>query len=232
MFEFIKKLFDIAIHLDRYVVDIVHQYGLWTYLILFAVIFSETGFVVTPFFPGDSLLFAVGAVAAIGNLNVVGLFLLLSLAAFLGNITNYWIGSRIGPGIFKKEKSRFFNREYLEKTHRFYEKYGSLTIVIARFMPFVRTFAPFVAGIGRMTYLRFLLFSLLGSLLWVSSFLFGGYFFGNIPVVKKNFSLIIIAVILISLGPAAVSFLRERKRRRKLRTAVGAEREFKDNSAS
>ncbi|MDI6699283.1 MAG: DedA family protein [Candidatus Saccharicenans sp.] len=212
--EFIRKLFDIAIHLDRYVVDIVHQYGLWTYLILFVVIFSETGFVVTPFFPGDSLLFAVGAVAAIGNLNIFGLFLLLTLAALAGNITNYWIGSKVGPGIFKKEKSRFFNKEYLEKTRRFYEKYGSLTIVIARFMPFIRTFAPFVAGIGRMKYFRFLLYSFVGSLLWVSLFLFGGYFFGNLPAVKRNFSLVIVAIILISLLPAAISVWKQRRKKK------------------
>lgn len=214
MLEFIRKLFDIAIHLDRYVVDIVHQYGLWTYLILFVVIFSETGFVVTPFFPGDSLLFAVGAVAAIGNLNIFGLFLLLTLAALAGNITNYWIGSKVGPGIFKKEKSRFFNKEYLEKTRRFYEKYGSLTIVIARFMPFIRTFAPFVAGIGRMKYFRFLLYSFVGSLLWVSLFLFGGYFFGNLPAVKRNFSLVIVAIILISLLPAAISVWKQRRKKK------------------
>lgn len=221
MLEIIKKLFDIAIHLDRYVVDIVHQYGLWTYLILFVVIFSETGFVVTPFFPGDSLLFAVGAVAAIGNLNIFGLFLLLTLAALAGNITNYWIGSKVGPGIFKKEKSRFFNKEYLDKTHRFYEKYGSLTIVIARFMPFIRTFAPFVAGIGRMNYFRFMLYSFIGSLLWVSLFLFGGYFFGNLPAVKRNFSLVIVAIILISLVPATVSIWKEKKRKK----AVGPDSE-------
>ncbi|MGQ9801206.1 MAG: DedA family protein [Candidatus Saccharicenans sp.] len=214
MIDLIKKLFDIAIHLDRYVVDIINQYGLWTYLILFAVIFSETGFVVTPFFPGDSLLFAVGALAAVGNLNIWGLFLLLTLAAFLGNITNYWIGSKVGPGVFKKEKSRFFNKEYLDRTHRFYEKYGSLTIIVARFMPFIRTFAPFVAGIGRMTYARFLVYSLVGSLLWVSLFLFGGYFFGNIPTIKKNFSLVIVAIILISVGPAAVSLLRKKGRKK------------------
>lgn len=221
MLEIIKKLFDIAIHLDRYVVDIVRQYGLWTYLILFVVIFSETGFVVTPFFPGDSLLFAVGAVAAIGNLNIFGLFLLLTLAALAGNITNYWIGSKVGPGIFKKEKSRFFNKEYLEKTRRFYEKYGSLTIVIARFMPFIRTFAPFVAGIGRMKYVRFLFYSFIGSLLWVSLFLFGGYFFGNLPTVKRNFSLVIVAIILISLLPATVSVWKEKKRKK----AVGPDSE-------
>jgi len=212
--DLIKKLFDIAIHLDRYVVDIINQYGLWTYLILFAVIFSETGFVVTPFFPGDSLLFAVGALAAIGNLNIWGLFLLLTLAAFLGNITNYWIGSKVGPGVFKKEKSRFFNKEYLDKTHRFYEKYGSLTIIVARFMPFIRTFAPFVAGIGRMTYTRFLVYSLAGSILWVSLFLFGGYFFGNIPVIKNNFSLVIVAIILISVGPAAVGLLKKKGKKK------------------
>ena len=214
MIDLIKKLFDVAIHLDRYVVDIINQYGLWTYLILFAVIFSETGFVVTPFFPGDSLLFAVGALAAIGNLNIWGLFLLLTLAAFLGNITNYWIGSKVGPGVFKKEKSRFFNKEYLDKTHRFYEKYGSLTIIVARFMPFIRTFAPFVAGIGRMTYTRFLVYSLAGSILWVSLFLFGGYFFGNIPVIKNNFSLVIVAIILISVGPAAVGLLKKKGKKK------------------
>lgn len=214
MIDLIKKLFDIAVHLDRYDVDIINQYGLWTYLILFLVIFSETGLVVTPFFPGDSLLFAVGALAAIGNLNIWGLFLLLTLAAFFGNITNYWIGSRVGPGVFRKEKSRFFNKEYLDRTHRFYEKYGSLTIIVARFMPFIRTFAPFVAGIGRMTYSRFLVYSLAGSLLWVSLFLFGGYFFGNIPVIKKNFSLVIVAIILISVVPAATGVLRKKGRKK------------------
>ncbi|MDI6844757.1 MAG: DedA family protein [Candidatus Saccharicenans sp.] len=215
MVGFIKKLIDIAIHLDRYVVDIVNQYGTWTYLILFAVIFSETGFVVTPFFPGDSLLFAVGAIAAIGHLNVFRLFLVLALAAFFGNVTNYFIGSKVGEGVFNRENSRFFKKEYLEKTHRFYEKYGSLTIVIARFMPFIRTFAPFVAGIGRMSYLRFLIYSFLGSVLWVAAFLFGGYFFGNIPLVKRNFSLVVVAIILISLVPAGVGYLKERRNRRK-----------------
>ncbi len=213
--DFLRKLFDLVIHLDRYVIDLVHQYGTWTYLILFAVIFSETGFVVTPFFPGDSLLFAVGAIAAIGHLNVFQLFLVLALAAFSGNITNYFIGSKVGAGVFQRENSRFFKKDYLEKTHRFYEKYGGLTIVIARFMPFIRTFAPFVAGIGRMNYLRFLVYSFLGSILWVAIFLFGGYFFGNIPVVKRNFSLVVVAIILISLVPAGMGYLRERRNRRK-----------------
>lgn len=211
LIKFIIKLFDIAIHLDRYVGEIINQFGLWAYLILFAVIFSETGFVVTPFFPGDSLLFAAGALAAIGDLSIVGLFLLLSLAAFCGNLTNYWIGYKVGPGVFKKEKSRLFNKDYLDKTHRFYEKHGSITIVIARFMPFIRTFAPFVAGIGRMTYFKFLLYSVVGSVLWVSLFLFGGYFFGNIPVVKRNFSLVIIVIVLISLIPAIMGYLKNRR---------------------
>lgn len=214
--RFLIKLFDIAVHLDRYLGDIINQFGIWTYLILFAVIFSETGFVVTPFFPGDSLLFAAGAVAALGGLNVFWLFLLLSLAAFLGNTTNYWIGYKVGPGVFKKENSRFFKKEYLDKTHNFYEKHGGKTIIIARFLPIIRTFAPFVAGIGRMTYLKFTIYSLIGSVLWVALFLFGGYYFGNLPVVKRNFSLVIVAIIFVSLLPAMIGFIRSRKQRMKI----------------
>ncbi|MDY0232073.1 MAG: VTT domain-containing protein [Candidatus Saccharicenans sp.] len=211
MSDFIIKLLDIIIHLDRYVIDLIHQYGLWTYLILFVVIFSETGLVVTPFFPGDSLVFAVGAIAAVGELNLLGLFLLLSLAAFLGNITNYWIGRKVGPAVFKTEKNRFLNLEYMEKTHDFYEKYGNITIVIARFLPFIRTFAPFIAGISKMTYLKFLLYSLIGCVCWVFLFLLGGYLFGNIPVVKQNFSLVIIIIIVISLVPAFATYWRKRR---------------------
>mgnify|MGYP001125536834 CR=1 FL=1 len=213
MWDFILKLFDIAIHLDRYVVSVVNQYGLWTYLILFLVIFSETGFVVTPFLPGDSLLFAVGTIAAIGELNVFGLFFLLSLAAFLGNTTNYFIGLKIGTSILKKERTRFYKKEYLERTHNFYEKHGAITIVLARFLPIIRTFAPFVAGLGRMNFLKFWFFSLTGSVLWVGIFLFGGYFFGNLPVVKKNFSLVIGGIILVSLMPAFIGYLKSRKRK-------------------
>lgn len=214
--RFLIKLFDIAVHLDRYLGDIINQFGIWTYLILFAVIFSETGFVVTPFFPGDSLLFAAGAVAALGGLNVFWLFLLLSLAAFLGNTTNYWIGYKVGPGVFKKENSRFFKKEYLDKTHNFYEKHGGKTIIIARFLPIIRTFAPFVAGIGRMSYLKFTIYSLIGSVLWVGLFLFGGYYFGNLPVVKRNFSLVIVAIIFVSLLPAMIGFIRSRNQRMKI----------------
>ncbi len=213
MWDFILKLFDIAIHLDRYVVFVVKQYGLWTYLILFLVIFSETGFVVTPFLPGDSLLFAVGTIAAIGELNVFGLFFLLSLAAFLGNTTNYFIGLKIGTSILKKKRTRFVKKEYLERTHNFYEKHGAITIVLARFLPIIRTFAPFVAGLGRMNFLKFWFFSLTGSVLWVGIFLFGGYFFGNLPVVKKNFSLVIGGIILVSLMPAFIGYFKSRKRK-------------------
>ncbi|MDD8019801.1 MAG: DedA family protein [Acidobacteriota bacterium] len=214
--DFIEKFIDILIHVDRYISQFIDQFGLWTYLIIFFVIFAETGFVVTPFLPGDSLLFAAGAIAALGDLNLIGLFLLLSLAAFAGNLSNYWIGYKVGPEIFKKEKSRFFNKNYLDQTHNFYEKHGSITIIIARFMPFIRTFAPFVAGIGKMTYLKFFIYSLVGSVMWVSLFLFGGYYFGNIPVVKENFSLVIIAIIVISLIPAGISFIHSRKQRKLL----------------
>ncbi len=211
MIDFIEKFIDIIIHVDRYIGQFIDQFGIWTYLVIFLVIFAETGLVVTPFFPGDSLLFAAGAIAAIGDLNIIGLFLLLSLAAFLGNLSNYWIGYKVGPEIFKKEKSRVFNKNYLERTHEFYEKHGSITIVIARFMPFIRTFAPFVAGIGKMTYFKFLAYSLVGSVMWVALFLFGGYYFGNIPVVKENFSLVIVAIIVISLIPAGISYIHSRK---------------------
>ena len=211
LIDFIEKFIDILIHVDRYIVQFIDQFGIWTYLVIFVVIFAETGLVVTPFFPGDSLLFAAGAIAAIGDLNVVSLFLLLSLAAFLGNLSNYWIGYKIGPEIFKKEKSRFFNKNYLDRTHEFYEKHGAITIVIARFMPFIRTFAPFVAGIAKMTYFKFLVYSLVGSIMWVCLFLFGGYYFGNIPAVKEHFSLVIIAIIVISLIPAGLSYIHSRK---------------------
>ena len=211
MIDFIEKFIDILIHVDRYISQFIDQFGIWTYLVLFLVIFAETGLVITPFFPGDSLLFAAGAIAAISDLNIINLFLLLSLAAFLGNLSNYWIGYKIGPEIFKKERSRLFNKNYLNRTHEFYEKHGSITIVIARFMPFIRTFAPFVAGIGKMTYFKFMIYSLVGSVMWVALFLFGGYYFGNISVVKENFSLVIIAIIVISLIPAAISYIHSRK---------------------
>jgi membrane-associated protein len=211
--EFIKSVIDFVLHLDVHLSELIQTYGLWTYLILFAVIFCETGLVVTPFLPGDSLLFAAGTFAARGDLKVVVLFLLLAAAAVIGDTVNYWIGKIIGPKVFQKENSRIFKKQYLDRTHEFYEKYGAETIIIARFVPIVRTFAPFVAGIGRMTYGKFLSYNIIGGVGWVALFTFGGYFFGNIPFVKKNFSLVIIAIILISLVPVLLEFLKHRKRK-------------------
>lgn len=176
------------------------------------IIFCETGLVVTPFLPGDSLLFAAGTFAAIGALDVTGLFALLVTAAMAGNTTNYWIGYFIGPKVFSKDNVRFLNRKHLDRTHRFYEKYGGKTIIIARFVPIVRTFAPFVAGIGRMTYTRFMSYDIFGGTAWVGICVFSGYFFGNIPIVKRNFSMVIMAIIFISILPGLIEFLRHRYR--------------------
>jgi membrane-associated protein len=175
---------------------VIRNYHAWIYLILFLIIFCETGLVVAPFLPGDSLLFAAGAVAAAwpDSLNVLYLFFLLAAAAILGDTVNYWIGHMVGPKVFHKENVRFLNRKHLEKAHAFYERYGGITIVIARFMPFIRTFAPFVAGIGSMTYWRFLMYNVVGGIAWIAGFVFLGYFFGNIPAVKKNFTLVIMAI--------------------------------------
>jgi len=211
--EFLSKVIDFIVHLDTHLSDLIQTYGLWTYLILFVVIFCETGLVVTPFLPGDSLIFAAGTFAARGDLKVGWLFLVLAAAAVLGDTVNYWIGKIIGPKIFHKEKTRFFKKEYLDRTHEFYEKYGAETIIIARFVPIIRTFAPFVAGIGRMSYLKFISYNVIGGVGWVAIFTFGGYFFGNIPFVKNNFSIVIIAIILISLVPAVLEFLKHRKKR-------------------
>ena len=211
--EFISKIIDFIIHLDTHLSDLIQTYGLWTYLILFVVIFCETGLVVMPFLPGDSLIFAAGTFAARGDLKVGWLFLVLAAAAVIGDTVNYWIGKIIGPKIFHKEKTRFFRKEYLDRTHEFYEKYGAETIIIARFVPIIRTFAPFVAGIGRMSYLKFISYNVIGGVGWVAIFTFGGYFFGNIPFVKNNFSIVIIAIILISLVPAVVEFLKHRKKK-------------------
>lgn len=211
MIELIKKLIDLVVHLDAHLSELIRTCGLWTYLILFAVIFCETGLVVTPFLPGDSLLFAAGSFAALGGLKLMWLFTILAVAAVLGDTVNYWIGRRVGPKIFQREKSRFFKKEYLDRTHTFYEKHGGKTIIIARFVPIIRTFAPFVAGIGRMSYGKFLSYNVIGGVGWVAIFVFGGYLFGNIPLVRKNFSIVIIAIILISMVPGLIEFLRHRK---------------------
>ncbi|MCJ7546435.1 MAG: DedA family protein [Deltaproteobacteria bacterium] len=210
--ELINGFIEILLHLDKHLDLIIRNYGMWTYAIFFFIIFLETGFVVTPFLPGDSLLFAIGSFAALGSLDVRLLIVSLSIAAIAGDTVNYWIGNFTGPKVFSKEKSRFLNKEYLLRTHRFYEKYGGKTIVLARFIPIIRTFAPFVAGIGSMMYSRFIVYNITGGIAWVLIFVLGGYFFGNIPFVKKNFSLVIFAIIIISVLPAIIEFLRSRKR--------------------
>ena len=210
--EVISGIFDLLTHLDQHLLSLLHNYGGWIYLILFLIIFCETGLVVTPFLPGDSLLFVTGTLAATGALNVQGVAALLMAASFSGDNTNYWIGRCLGPKVFRKEQSRVFNRNYLEKTQRFYEKHGGKTILVARFIPIIRTFAPFVAGIGRMRYLRFVLYSLGGSVFWISFFVFGGFYFGNVPLVKQNLTAFIILIIFVSILPGVIEFLRSRRR--------------------
>lgn len=210
--DLIKYLIDLVLHLDRHLVELVTQYGTWTYAILFLIIFCETGLVVTPFLPGDSLLFAVGAIASTGALDAFWVFVLLSIAAIIGDTVNYWIGWLIGPKVFRGESSRWLNRKYLERTHQFYEKYGGTTIILARFIPIIRTFAPFIAGIGRMNYARFVLYNVVGGATWIAIFVYAGYFFGNLPVVKRNFSLVIFAIIILSIMPAVIEFFQHRRR--------------------
>jgi len=209
----LKNLVDFVLHLDKNLSLIIQSFGAWTYFILFLIIFAETGLVVAPFLPGDSLLFAAGSFAAIGSLNVFWLFVLLSFAAILGDTINYSLGKFIGPKVFHERKSRYFNKEHLERTHRFYEKYGAKTIILARFVPVIRTFAPFVAGIGRMRYAKFLLYNILGGLLWVALFVFGGFYFGNIPLVKNNFTIAILVIIFLSIMPIIVEIYRNYKKR-------------------
>ncbi len=205
-------LIDFILHMDRYLGQIVSSTGHWTYAILFIVIFIETGLVVTPFLPGDSLLFASGAlIAAQGVLDIKVLYIMMVLAAVLGDTANYWIGHQIGPRVFH-EQNRFLKREYLDQTHAFFEKHGGKTIFLARFIPIIRTFAPFVAGVGRMTYWHFISYNIFGGLLWPALFLFGGYYFGNIAFIKSHFSFVILAIILISLLPALIEGLRNRKK--------------------
>jgi membrane-associated protein len=212
--ELAAALLDIVLHLDRYLQWLVANYGSWIYGILFLVIFCETGLVLTPFLPGDSLLFVAGTIAAAGDMYVHGLFAALATASFLGDNTNYWIGRLIGPRVFTREKSLLFNPEHLVRTRRFYDRYGAKTVFLARFVPIVRTFAPFVAGIGRMRYARFVFYSFSGSIAWVGSLAYAGYFFGNIPAVRQNLSLVIIIIILLSISPGLIEYLRHRARSR------------------
>jgi membrane-associated protein len=210
--EYLTQFIDIVLHLDKHLALLVQQYGLWIYGILFVIIFSETGFVVTPFLPGDSLLFVAGALAALGEggMDIFVLITVLAVAAILGNTVNYHIGRYLGPKVFHWENSRFFNRAALLKTHAFYEVHGGKTLVISRFLPLFRTFAPFVAGIGAMSYAKFALFNLVGAVAWVASLCLAGYWLGNIPWVKANLSIIIIGIIVVSLVPVAVGWLKHR----------------------
>jgi membrane-associated protein len=208
--ELLKTLLDIFLHIDKHLSELIQNYGLWTYLIMFIIIFLETGLVVTPFLPGDSLLFAAGTFAALGALDMMWLFVILSIAAIAGDTVNYWIGAYVGPKVFHKEKVRFLNKEYLDRTHQFYEKYGGKTIIIARFVPIIRTFAPFVAGIGSMTYWRFISYNVIGGIAWIVLCTLAGYFFGNLPIVKENFSLVILAIIIISILPGVIEYMRHR----------------------
>ena len=204
----LASLIDFVLHIDQHLIELTQTYGLWIYAILFLIVFCETGLVVTPFLPGDSLLFAAGAVAALGGMNVHMAAALLLAAAVIGDAANFAIGKYFGEKLFAKPDSRVFKREYLDKTHAFYEKYGGKTIIIARFVPIVRTFAPFVAGMGDMHYGTFIRYNIIGAVLWVLSFSYAGYFFANIPVVKNNLGLVMAAIIVISILPALVEVIR------------------------
>jgi membrane-associated protein len=209
--EFIKSLIDFILHVDIHLLELSRDYGAWMYAILFLIVFCETGLVVTPFLPGDSLLFAVGTLSAIGALRLELISPLLIAAALCGDNANYWVGRFAGPKVFSSDRSRLFNKAYLTRTQEFYVRHGRKAVVIARFVPIIRTFAPFVAGVGRMVYGSFLTFSIFGAALWVVLFVFAGYFFGNLSVVKQNFTLVIAAIIFLSLLPGLIEFMRHRK---------------------
>lgn len=204
-------IIDIVLHLDKYMDLLIKSMGIWSYAILFLVIFCETGFVVTPFLPGDSLLFAVGTFAALGSFDIGIVMILLPLASICGDTSNYWIGNYLGPKVFHLENSRLLNKQHLERTHKFYEKYGGKTIILAKFVPIVRTFAPFVAGVGSMTYKKFIIFNVTAAFIWIYALTFAGYFFGNLPMVRQNFSFVIVAIIIISIMPGVIEFLRQRQ---------------------
>ena len=206
-----SEFVQVFLHIDKYLGAIIQQYHTWTYLILFVVVFCETGLVVTPFLPGDSLLFAAGAFSARGDLHVHSIALVIFVAAVLGDAVNYGIGHFFGPKLLSKPNSRIFKKEYLDKTQRFYEKYGGKTIIFARFVPIVRTFAPFMAGVGTMTYAKFAWYNVAGAALWVLLFVYGGYFFGNTPFVRDNFSVVILAIIVISILPGVIEYIKARR---------------------
>lgn len=206
--EFLARAVELLVHLDRHLGTLVQTYGVWAYPVLALVIFAETGLVVTPFLPGDSLLFAAGAVAARGGLNVWGLAALLAAAAIVGDAANYWVGRALGARLVAPGRSRYIRQEHLDRTHAFYERHGAKTIVLARFVPIVRTFAPFVAGLGRMTYSRFTVYNVTGAVLWVGIFVLGGYWFGTLPLVQRHLTLVLLGVIAVSLLPVGREVLR------------------------
>jgi membrane-associated protein len=210
--ELLSRIIDLFLHLDQHLGQLISQYGTWTHLILFLIVFCETGLVITPFLPGDSLLFAAGTFAALGALDLWLIVILLIIAAIIGDTVNYWIGAYVGPRAFRGD-IRFLKKEYLERTHAFYEKHGGKTIILARFLPIIRTFAPFVAGVGAMSYPKFITYNVVGAVLWVGLFVLAGYFFGNITIVRENFTLVILAIIVISVLPLAIEALRARRSR-------------------
>lgn len=219
MTELFKTVLDWVLHLDRHLNGVIAELGPWAYVVFFLVIFCETGLVVTPFLPGDSFLFALGALAAtVGSpLSLPILLISLTIAAILGDTVNYWAGAIVGPRVFKRDDSWLLNRRHLDRTHQFYERYGGKTIIIARFVPIVRTFAPFVAGIGRMSYFKFMSYNVVGAVVWILSMTLAGYYFGNIPIVKNNFTLVILGIIVVSILPAVLEVWRERRRTRAAR---------------
>ncbi|HYL19527.1 MAG TPA: DedA family protein [Burkholderiales bacterium] len=212
--DLLSGLLDALVHLDKHLLEAVQTYGGWVYLLLFLIVFCETGLVVTPFLPGDSLLFVAGTLAGAGSMNVHLLVVLLIAAAVLGDSVNYAIGRWLGPRVFRRDDSWFFKRAYIERTHAYFDKYGGRTIVIARFIPIIRTYAPFVAGIGRMDYYRFLMFNAGGAVLWVGLITYAGYLFGNVPIVKNNLTVVILGIIVLSISPGIVEYLRHRLRQR------------------
>jgi membrane-associated protein len=222
MIELAKKLIDFILHIDAHLADIIRDYGVWTYGVLFLIIFAETGFVITPFLPGDSLLFAAGAFCAKPEtgLNVHLMALLLWVAAIIGDTVNYWIGSRVGPAVFSRDDSPWLRKKHLERAHAFFEKYGGRAIILARFVPIVRTFVPFVAGVGSMSYSRFIAYNIVGGFAWIYFFTYAGFFFGNHPYVQKNFKLVIIAIILLSVLPIVIEFIKARREQKAVQ--VGA----------
>ncbi len=210
--DFVRSVVDLFLHLDQHLSRVIADYGVWTHLILFLIVFAETGLVVTPFLPGDSLLFAAGTFAALGSLDLGLLMVLLIGAAILGDTVNYWVGAWIGPRAFSGNM-RFLRKDYLDRTHAFYEKHGGKTIILARFVPIIRTFAPFVAGVGAMSYSKFITYNIVGAVLWVGLFVPAGYFFGTIPVVQKNFTLVILAIVALSVLPIAIEAIKARRSR-------------------